>query len=494
MFARLVACGLVATAALLLAAAPAEPAATNGLRYTGPAVVSDLSVLRAQAPRNVVAVTYLVDGRPVATATAAPFALRLTRGDIRPGRHHLWLQAVTNNGTRRLSRWVRIQALGSAGPTITASPSRRLGAALAALAHGHATVVLDPGVYRLHDVRLGDGARLAGRPGTILRAPTSRYSNVLLVDGRDVRVSNLTIDGGGPGPGDGEAIAVGPSARTFRASRVRVVRIRRAGLYAWGSFHDISIQDSLLTSNGSADGAAIVGLHEGGSHASVVRCRIAGFRGWGINFAQSAYRRLDMGWHAVALDNVVTDVDDPSRANGTDEGGIWSGGPGAAIVGNTIRRATWDGIETVGSSERSLIAGNLVTDTRTGIYLEHATNNSVIARNTIRRVGTGINVEWRYGDVGSSDNRFVRNTVTQASKAGIFVDVGSDRNALSDNRISSTPNGIVLQGASRNLVTRNLLCGPQPPSISQTTGVWDNGTPAQPAQNLIQNNRVARAC
>src|SRR5947199_4915103 len=103
---------------------------------------------------------------------------------------------------------------------------------------------------------------------------------------------------------------------------------------------------------------------------------------------------------------------------GTEEGGIWTGGVEAAIIGNTIVRARWDGIETVGSSTRTTVADNVVRGTRTGIYLEHATNDSVIARNVVTGSPAGINVEWWYGGVGSRKNTFTDNRIVGPSRAG----------------------------------------------------------------------------
>jgi Periplasmic copper-binding protein (NosD) len=471
--------------------------AANGgppIAYAGPAVIDASSQLRMTTRQSgLVAVTYSFDGRPAGTATVRPFALRIDPGVVTPGAHRLRIEGVTARGVRIASRptLVRVRLIS---PTITASPTRGLGRALDLLARGHATVLLEPGVYTLHDVRLGDGAHLLGLPGTILRAPAGAYSNVLFVSASNVRISNLTIDGGGQGPGDGEGIAVASGARNLRASQLNIVHIRRSGMYAYGSFFNISIQDSALTGDGVADAGALLGLHEGGSYASVIRCRIQGFRQWGVNFVQADYGRSDRGLGALALDNVVSDVDDPTRQDGTDAGGIWTGGPAASIIGNRIQRATWDGIETVGSSEGTVIADNVIGNTRTGIYIEHSTNHSLVTRNVIREIRTGINVEWRYGDVGSSDNTYRRNTIINAAKAGIFVDVGSDRNALVANLIRGTQDAIVLQGSSNNVVAHNVLCGKAGSRIFETNGLWDNGSLAVPTANQVRENHARAWC
>src|SRR5207249_3842055 len=134
---------------------------------------------------------------------------------------------------------------------------------------------------------------------------------------------------------------------------------------------------------------------------SVIRTRISGFRSFGIIFAQKHYGLRDAGLHALALDNEVSGIRDPARdicrsrpleaGCGTNEIGIESGAVGAVIIGNTLTQAAWDGIETVGSSTGANVVGNTISETPTGIYLEHATNRSLIARNTISAVDTGIN-------------------------------------------------------------------------------------------------------
>jgi hypothetical protein len=493
---RLAAIGVMALVSGVLCTASPGKNAAEEVAYTGPSTLDESSVLRvtARGDERFAAVTYSFDGSPAATSASAPFSLRLSRGDVSHGWHLLTVQAVTTSGRRLRSPPVRVRMVQGRARVVSVSPKHGLRAALRALNRGHVTVLLKRGLYHLRDVRLGDDAQLVGEPGTVLRAPAGDYSSVLTVNGRDARIAHLTIDGGGEGPGNGEAIAVSETVRSLRASHLRIEHVRRTGFYAWGSFSNISLQDSTVLGDGTADAAVIAGLQDGGSNASIVRCRIRGFRRWGINFAQSAYGRLETGGGSLALDNVISNVDDPSRNDGTDEGGIWSGGPYAVIVGNHISRTTWDGIETVGSSERATIAYNTVDYSRTGIYIEHSTNHSTIASNVLRGVETGINVEWRYDNVGSADNSFYHNSIIDASRAGIFIDVGSDRNALSHNRIIGTRKAIVLQGASQNLVTRNIFCSRPRGRVVQALGLWDNGASAPATANRIHRNRAAATC
>jgi parallel beta-helix repeat protein len=224
-----------------------------------------------------------------------------------------------------------------------------------------------------------------------------------------------------------------------------------------------------------------------GNDVSVVRTRVSRFRDYGINFVQVPHDNTSSGLRALALDNVVLDIDHPGDTQGTTEGGIWSGGARAAIIGNIVRRAGWDGIETVGSSHEVSIVGNRISDTPVGIYLEHATTRSLIANNVIMRVRTGINVEWEYGGVGSGDNSFVDNHVREASDVGLFIDTGADGNDVVGNRIAAGVAGIVLQGSSRNRVEKNVVCGTTM-HVEQRDGRWDDNSLASPADNTLSAN------
>jgi parallel beta-helix repeat protein len=216
-------------------------------------------------------------------------------------------------------------------------------------------------------------------------------------------------------------------------------------------------------------------------------------RAWGILFSQVPHDNHTSGLRALALDNVINDIDEAKSTNGTSKGGIWSGGAQATIVGNRIRRIGWDGIETVGTSDGVWIAANRISETKTGIYLEHATTHSVIRNNTISDVDTGIIVEWLYDGVGSTDNHFIANRVKH-SRVGIFVDFGSDRNVLQHNIFSygSRPT-IILQGASNNLVLDNQACGAAGAVVGEQYA--DPGTGAVLGKgNVIQRNRSLPTC
>ena len=476
------------------AAEPADGPAR--LAYAGPRRLRGPVTLRARvrsAPARIVAVTFRLDGEPLGTDTTAPFTLDVDASLLERGRHRLQIEAVDRLGARAVLRPVQVWAGGRRSVVLTASPSRGLERALAALARGHVTVLLRPGRYVVPHIELGTGARLLGSgPRTVLAAASEGWSFVT-VRGRGVRMSDLTVSGGGRAE---RGVAVASGSHDVRLQRLRISGVLQTGVEVWGVHSEVSVQDSTIV-GGGAPGAGIFEL--GGDDSrdmSVVRTRISGFRGHGINFAQRAYDRPAAALHSLALDNRVSDIDDPADASGTHEGGIWSGGVGAAIIGNRVRGAGTDGIQTVGSSRRVTIVDNDIARTPVGIYLEHETSDSLVARNAIAEVATGINVEWRYDGAGSSGNTFERNRIVAPTAAGVFVDVAGDRNRIAGNLVvgGSGP-AVVLQGASGNLVAGNLACARGGhPLVVQQSARHDDGRAAHSLRNRLVGNRDLETC
>ncbi len=464
--------------------------APAGVRYAGPRRIAGRTTLRARVAERsarTVAVTFLLDGRPLGTDTAPPFAVDVEATLLPPGRHRIKVAAVDALGGRAESRAVRVHVGTGSGGILTATPSRGLSAALAALAAGHVTVRLAPGRYHLGHLELGSGARLmgAGR-GTVLTAARGAWS-LVTVSGRGVRLSDLVVDGAGRAE---RAIGVASGSHDVRLQRLHIQRVRETGIEVWGAHSGISIQDSVIA-GGGAGGAGVFELgSEASRDMSVIRTSISGFRSHGIDFAQRQYDRRAAARHGLALDNRISDIDDPRAASGTHEGAIWSGGVEAAIIGNRIRDTGWDGIQTVGSSTRTTIVGNDIARTRVGIYLEHETTDSLVARNVIADVATGINSEWRYDGAGSGSNTLEHNLVVRPAETGIFIDVAGDGNRLSDNAVlgGSGP-AVVLQGASDNVVTGTAACGRAgEPLVVQRSAHYDDGQAAHSLRNRLAGN------
>jgi parallel beta-helix repeat protein len=455
---------------------------------------------------RVVAVTFLLDGRPLGSDTTQPYALDVDPAFLPKGRHQLSVVAVDSLGRRRSTAPTAVEISGSRGHVLTATPREGLRRALGALRRGNVTVQFGPGRYRLSEVTLGSGARLVGSgPETVISArPGERYWALLVAKGRNIRISDLTLDGGGGFRRDDEGgigVAVFDGSRDVRLQRLRIVRVRTDGVNVWGAYSNVSIQDSQLDGEGTGEAGVVALGSDESRDTSVIRTRVRGFTSFGILLQQQEHGRPAADLHGVVLDNVVSDIRDPSRDGcwtaakdrtrgcGTNEGGIWTGGVEAAVIGNTVRRARWDGIETVGSSTRTTIVRNRIYDTRTGVYLEHSTHRSLIARNVIVDALTGINVEWWHEGEGSRRNTFAYNRIVRA-QTGIFVDVGGDRNRIVGNAfVGGSRPAIILQGSSRNVVQGNRACGRRRgPLVAFERARWDDGRPAASSRNRLSDN------
>jgi Right handed beta helix region/Bacterial Ig domain len=466
---------------------PAAVSVTAPRRLRG-----DVTV-RAQvrpAGQRIVAVTFLLDGRPLGTDTTRPFALDVDASQLQAGAHRLRAEAVDRVGRRASSSPVRVWS--AAAHTAVWTPGE-MDAALRALARGHVTVRLGPGRYQVPHVELGSGARLIGAGRTTILSATSAGWSLVTARGHGVRIANLTIDGAGR---EDRGIGVAAGSNDVRLQRLLIRGIRETGVEIWGTHSDVSVQDSVITGE-RATGAGVADLGSDDSRdTSVIRSDISGFSGYGITFVQRAYDRPAAAAHALALDNRISQINDPAAADGTHEGGIWSGGVAAAIIGNRVRDTGWDGIQTVGSSRGVTVVDNDVARTRVGIYLEHETNDSLFAGNRIADVATGINVEWRYEGAGSSGNTFARNAIERPTDAGIFVDVAGDRNRLVDNVVTggSGP-AIVLQGASDNVVAGTAACARGGERVVvQQSAHYDNGQPAHSLRNRVDAAGSRTAC
>jgi len=476
-------------------------------RLTKPATLD--ATARAHSSR-VVAVTFTLDGRPLGSDTTKPYELDVDPALLPAGRHRLRVAAVDSLGRRASSRPTVLTVAPSHSDVVKVAPGETFNGAKDALRRGNITVRLAPGRYVVSGLELGSGTRLVGSgSGTVIAPPPgARYWALLVARGSRIRISDLTIDGGG-GPATEEggiAVAVFDGSRDVRLQRLQIQRARTHGVNAWGAHAGVSVQDSVIDGGGSAQAGVFTLGSDRSRDTSVIRTRIRGFHSYGVLLGQKEFGRPAAALHGVALDNEISDIRDPARdacaryartasGCGTNEGGIWSGGVEAAIIGNTIRRARWDGIETVGSSTRTTIVGNEIRGTRTGIYLEHATNHSVITRNLIVDAKTGINVEWLHEGIGSSRNAFTFNRVVRA-ESGLFVDVGSDGNRIVGNVfVSGARPAITLQGSSDNLVRDNLGCGSAATSlVGLESARWDDGSEAHSRGNRLDKNRSVTTC
>jgi parallel beta-helix repeat protein len=441
-------------------------------------------------------VDFLVDGAVVGSDSAAPFSFDWNPAELAGGAHLLTVAASTPAGGRAVSAPMSISTAGRLVATREISSSQSLAAAVAALPAGGGSVHLAAGVYEVEDLWLGNGVQLIGSgPSTVLRpAAGANYGSVLNIRGTGVSVRGLTVDGNAAAQtgGEGWAVQVGPGARDVVVRAVRIVDARSQGVYLWGDHQRVSIQDSEIDGGGRAAAGVMDQISDATSgDTSVLRTAVRNVRDFGINFFPWTPSRVYPGARALAVGNVIEHVQNANTDNGTNEGGIWTGGVDAVIRDNVVSDTGWDGIQTIGATRHTVIAGNRISRTGVGIYVEHETWDSLIENNTLTDiVGTGINVEWRYSDQGSGRLTIRRNTIIAPGGYGVFIDVGADDNVVEGNVIADARLGAVrLQGSSRNRVVGNDLRGTRQPWCGvETTGLFDNGALAHSDNNQFRGN------
>ena len=155
-----------------------------------------------------------------------------------------------------------------------------------------------------------------------------------------------------PGEEDrGIGIAVFDGSSDVRLQRLHITRVRTDGVNTWGAHSNISLQDSRIEGDGTGE-AGFVALGSDESRDTSVdphpRPRLHLLRN--PPPAGQEHRRPAADLHGLVLDNVVSDIRDPSRDGcwtaakyetsgcGTNEGGIWTGGVEAAVIGNSTPR------------------------------------------------------------------------------------------------------------------------------------------------------------
>ena len=152
--------------------APERPAAIARVAYAGPHRLTGPTVVAARVrggAQRIVAVTFLLDGRPIGTDTTIPYRMDVDAAELPAGAHTLAAVAVDRLGRRSGSPVARVRVLPRAREILRASPGRGLSRALAALARGHVTVALAPGRYSVPPLASA-AARACAGPG---RAPCS---------------------------------------------------------------------------------------------------------------------------------------------------------------------------------------------------------------------------------------------------------------------------------------------------------------------------------
>jgi hypothetical protein len=272
--------------------------------------------------------------------------------------------------------------------------------------------------------------------------------------------------------------------------RLSVVHIRGYGVKILGHHQRISVQQSAF----NGDDRGLIGVAEwsedaSSSDVSVVRCVLKGLRKYGVVLQSYFNGRTWPHARALAYGNSVSDVHDTKVHDGTVEIGIWLTGSSAAALDNLVRDTGWDGIETVVNASRPTIAGNVVRDTMTGIYIENVTRDALIEQNDIAGVSVaGINLEPPHGGPRSGRLTIRANRIVGAGVYGIGSGPGTLGSTITRNIVvDSSRYAILLDGASGNIVEDNDLRDRRTPA-RQTWCVYDPQGGGATTHNTVENN------
>ena len=442
-----------------------------------------------KGPSRMVLVDYYVDDRVVASSASAPWGALLDCSRIAPGVHTLRAVAVSLDRRRRASQPIAI-TVAATHPTIPGDAVRgALQAAIDALGPDGGTLRLPAGRFAISGLKIGSGVRLigAGRGSTVLVAPEGGIE----VSGHDVLISDLSIDARGSGstPDESAAILV-QDADDVVLRRLSVLHIRGYGVQILGHHQRISVQESAF----NGDDRGRIGVAEwsedaSSSDVSVVRCVIHGLRSYGVLLQSYFNGRTWPHPRPLAYGNAVSDVHDTAVHDGTIEIGIWLAGVEGAALDNVVRDTGWDGIETVVNAVRPTIAGNVVRDTMTGIYIENVTRDALIEQNDIAGVSVaGINLEPPHGGPRSGRLTIRANRVVGAGEFGIGLGPGTLGNSVTSNQVlDSGSMAILLQGASGNTVQDNDLRDRRT-SARQRYCIFDPQTSGSKTSNTVSGN------
>jgi hypothetical protein len=445
-----------------------------------------------KGPSRIVLVDYYVDDRVVASSASDPWRALLDASRIAPGPHRLRAVAVSLDRRRRASPARPITVATMQVTTPRDAVRGGVQAAIDALGPHGGTLRLPAGRFPISGLRIGSGVRLigSGRGSTVL-VPDRAQQDGIEVTGDDVLISDLSIDAGGSGstPDESAAILV-RNADDVVLRRLNVVHIRGYGVQILGHHQRISVQQSAF--NGDDRGLMAVAEWSedaSSSDVSVVRCVIKGLRKYGVLLQSYFNGRTWPHPRPLAYGNSVADVHDADVHDGTVEIGIWLAGSNAAALDNLVRDIGWDGIETVVNASRPTIAGNVVRDTMTGIYIENVTRDALIEQNDIARVSVaGINLEPPHGGPRSGRLTIRANRVVGAGIYGIGSGPGTLGNRITGNVVlDSAKYAILLDGASGNVVEDNDLRDLRSPA-RQTWCVYDPQARGSTTDNTVKNN------
>ncbi len=442
---------------------------------------------------RIVLVDYYVDGAIVASAASSPWTALIDSTRIEPGIHTLRAVAISLDRRRRASPAITFAVAATRISTPGDAVRGALQAAVDELGPDGGTLRLPAGRYPVSDLKIGSGVRLigAGAGKTVLVGTTAPGQDTIEVTGRNVLISDLTVDVGGTGatPDESAGIFV-HDAEDVVLRRLSLLHLKGYGVQVLGHHERISVQNSTI----DGDGRGLIGVAEWSEDAtssdvSVIRCVISNLSKYGVLLQSYFNGHTWPHRRPLAYGNDISQIHDTAIHDGTIEIGIWIAGADGAALDNAVRNTGWDGIETVVNATNPTIAGNVVRNTRTGIYVENVTRNALIEQNDIAGVSVaGINLEPPHGGPQSGHLTIRQNRIVGAGEYGIGTGPGTLGSRITGNQVLDSGNmAILLEGASGNVVEDNDLRDLRKPPHQQWC-VYDPQTRGTTTRNTVQDN------
>jgi uncharacterized secreted repeat protein (TIGR03808 family) len=406
-------------------------------------------------------------------------------------------------------------------PGAAEDQSRALQRALEQASRTRAPLMLAPGVYRVGDIRLPDGAQLFGVRGATRLVMTRAPSLLSAQGGDNITLSGLTLDGGDQPLPQNSGLVHFVEARGVRISDCTIEGAAGNGI-------------ALERCDGHVTGNTIVGASDtamfciDNSGLVITANRIRRSGNGGIRVWQSTKRHDG----SLIADNTIEDT--AARAGGTGENGNAINVFRAADVivrSNTIRRAAFSAVRGNGASNIQIIGNNCAALVECAMYAEFDFEGAVIADNVIDGAENGIAVtnfnnggrlgtvhgnllrninqrrpgtppEWSGVGIGiEADTAVTGNVIENTIFAGIRAGWGPYlRNVtVSGNVVRNTGYGIavsVVQGAGDAAISGNLISGAKLGAIvgmewakSATGDLTKDGVERYP-QLTIANNQA----
>lgn len=348
--------------------------------------------------------------------------------------------------------------------------------------------VLAPGIYRIGQIRLPDGAQVIGTAGLTTLAASDGGALVSAGPAKRIVLSGLALDGRTLSAKDGD------------------------GLAQFAGVEDLRIVDCTI---GRAAMSGVVLERCGGR---IERCTIAAVGAFGLLARDS--RRLTIA------DNIVTDCGDGGilvhRSTPGEDGTIIarnrveriaarSGGTGqvgngintfraggVSISDNRISDCALSGIRSNGGSNLRIVGNEVTRSGETALYVEFEFSGAVIASNIVDTAAMGISVVnfMQGGRLAVVSGNLVRNITrpapypTEVPGVGYGITVEADT-AVTGNVVETVAQAGILVGWDRYLrdvtVTGNVVRGAP---IGVSVSVDTQAGAAIIADNILSGGRI----